>query len=247
MFGRNKICWYSCCLTPSFPPSCPSQPIPRQHQPSFLFISAKFPPHQAHPRNPHTSFIPLVPSSSPHGIPPLSAFLFPLLAWTTLNPLLANQPPYLLRSATAVMAAVTESIKVVLMRLNCRRYCRPPPPLSPRIPHLPSLLRNLPGATVLPIHPQPSTPFLPRTSLFLDSPRDLPRLPSSFRAPCTQRRATSSHHSGFRRPPTLSLTLQRLWIAPTPTSLLLVVSILSETTPKTIYTPTIRSLYRVFR
>lgn len=65
MFGRNKICWYSCCLTPSFPPSCPSQPIPRQHQPSFLFISAKFPPHQAHPRNPHTSFIPLVPCLIP--------------------------------------------------------------------------------------------------------------------------------------------------------------------------------------
>lgn len=29
------------------------------------------------------------------------------------------------------MAAVTESIKVVLMRLNCRRYCRPLPPPTP--------------------------------------------------------------------------------------------------------------------
>ena len=39
---------------------------------------------------------------------------------------------------TAVMAAVTESIKVVLMRLNCRRYCRPAatlPPHSARILH----------------------------------------------------------------------------------------------------------------
>lgn len=132
MFGRNKICWYSCCLTPSFPLSCPSQPIPRQHQPSFLFISAKFPPHQAHPRNPHTSFIPLVP----YLIPPwYSTSLRVPLSATGMNypQPIACQPPYLLRSATAVMAAVTESIKVVLMRLNCRRYCRPPPPLNPRI------------------------------------------------------------------------------------------------------------------
>lgn len=34
------------------------------------------------------------------------------------------------------MAAVTESIKVVLMRLNCRRYCRPLPPLIPSVPPL---------------------------------------------------------------------------------------------------------------
>lgn len=34
------------------------------------------------------------------------------------------------------MAAVTESIKVVLMRLNCRRYCRPLPPPNPSNPPL---------------------------------------------------------------------------------------------------------------
>lgn len=42
------------------------------------------------------------------------------------------------------MAAVTESIKVVLMRLNCRRYCRPlPPPIPLRFQRLPFSVQRL--------------------------------------------------------------------------------------------------------
>lgn len=62
------------------------QANPARHQPSFLFISAEFPPHQPHPH-----FVPH-PSNSP------------------------------LQSLGSIMAAVTESIKVVLMRLNDRRW-----------------------------------------------------------------------------------------------------------------------------
>ena len=134
-------------LTPSFPLSTPWPTDPEAtHQPSFLFISAKFPPHQAHPRNPHTSpASSLSPTPAHTGVshlPSRSSSRY----WHQLPSThsLPTFPRYLLRSAAAVMAAVTESIKVVLMRLNCRRYCRPPPPLNPLVPIFPPSFATFP-------------------------------------------------------------------------------------------------------
>lgn len=67
MFVRNKICWYSSRLNPSFPLLSIPPLVPARHQPSFLFISAEFPPHQPHSRKPRYNCIPVRP------VRPLSA------------------------------------------------------------------------------------------------------------------------------------------------------------------------------
>lgn len=135
MFVRNKIPRYSSCPTPSSTSSFFS-PLPsllpkatHSAEPSFLFISAKFPPHQPQPSTPPPppSLSLSLPSVSHHrhAKPP-----------STRPVTYPRTPPT--KRRTAVMAAVTESIKVVLMRLNCRRYCRPAatlPPHSARILH----------------------------------------------------------------------------------------------------------------
>lgn len=134
MFVRNKIPRYSSCPTPSSSTSTSFSPLPSllpkaTHTASFLFISAKFPPHQPQPSTPPPppSLSLSLPSVSHHrhAKPP-----------STRPVTYPRTPPT--KRRTAVMAAVTESIKVVLMRLNCRRYCRPAatlPPHSARILH----------------------------------------------------------------------------------------------------------------
>lgn len=136
MFVRNKIPRYSSCPTPSSSTSISFSPLPsllpkatHSAEPSFLFISAKFPPHQPQPSTPPPppSLSLSLPSVSHHrhAKPP-----------STRPVTYPRTPPT--KRRTAVMAAVTESIKVVLMRLNCRRYCRPAatlPPHSARILH----------------------------------------------------------------------------------------------------------------
>lgn len=72
MFVRNKIPRYSSCPTPSS--SSPSSPSPlppllpkatHTAEPSFLFISAKFPPHQPQPSTPPP------PASLSFSLPPI--------------------------------------------------------------------------------------------------------------------------------------------------------------------------------
>lgn len=96
----------------------PHTPFPARHQPSFLFISAEFPPHQPHP--PHLSLASFAISlalflSDSHRPSPRSRGSS-MRAIPARFPVLARYytPPTSRRPA--VMAAVTESIKVVLMR-----------------------------------------------------------------------------------------------------------------------------------
>ena len=129
MFVRNKIYWYSSRLNPSFSP------------PSILVASSGTAP----------TLVPFylrrvsTPSASPSKPPPsyrtpaCAPFPSPSFCYRhepyPIHPG-PSQSPTLQQSATAVMAAVTESIKVVLMRLNCRCYCRPLPPPTPLLPLL---------------------------------------------------------------------------------------------------------------
>lgn len=111
MFVRNKIPRYSSCPTPS-PSAAPK--ATHTAEPVVPFYLRKVSTPSASTL--HTSS----PSQSHHrhAKPP-----------STRPVTYPRTPPT--KRRTAVMAAVTESIKVVLMRLNCRRYCRPPPPPRP--------------------------------------------------------------------------------------------------------------------
>lgn len=72
MFVRNKIPRYSSCPTPSSSSPSSSPPLPpllpkatHTAEPSFLFISAKFPPHQPQPSTPPP------PASLSFSLPPI--------------------------------------------------------------------------------------------------------------------------------------------------------------------------------
>lgn len=104
------------------------------------------------------------------------------------------------------MAAVTESIKVVLMRLNCRRYCRPPSSSPPHYSPASGRVRD-PPPTSLPPSLLPSRPP-PSRSI----PTIFRNLPSFFTNP--------SHPPTSRNPYFESHQLP-------------LVSILRETTPET--------------
>lgn len=125
------------------------------------------------------------------------------------------------------MAAVTESIKVVLMRLNCRRYCRPLLPPTPLPPPLfvqrlrrrfnPTLsLRTVPlryiSLSRYLLHPLPPPPSVP---------------PSCTGIPL----ATAMDFVLSPQPTTLNRTNFHL---PAPLFLPLDISILLETTADTI-------------
>lgn len=69
------------------------------------------------------------------------------------------------------MAAVTESIKVVLMRLNCRRYCRPLPP--PTLRFLPCSFNDFAGVSTHPSLFVPS-PFATSRSLSIPPSPSVP-------------------------------------------------------------------------
>lgn len=105
IFICNKICWYA---WQSSLPSSSSSSL------------------QANPlgTNPH-SFL------SPQSFHPISlsspSFLSLSLSHSRFNPPQRSHlkcTPHPKKSLGTIMAAVTESIKVVLMRLNCRLYCR---------------------------------------------------------------------------------------------------------------------------
>lgn len=127
MFVRNKIPRYSSCPTPSSSSSSsPSlfTPVGNAHRRALVpFYLRKVSTPSAstlHTSSPSVSLSLSLLSLSHHrhAKPP-----------STRPVTYPRTPPT--KRRTAVMAAVTESIKVVLMRLNCRRYCRPPPPPRP--------------------------------------------------------------------------------------------------------------------
>lgn len=136
MFVRNKIPRYSSCPTPSSssPSSPPLSPLYSRRQRTPPSPRSFLSPQSFHP----------ISLNPPHLLPlRLSLSLFPLSHHRHAKPpstrpvTYPRTPPT--KRRTAVMAAVTESIKVVLMRLNCRRYCRPaaapsPPPPESSIP-----------------------------------------------------------------------------------------------------------------
>lgn len=129
MFVRNKIYWYSSRLNPSFPPPSIAAASSGTAPTLVPFYLRRVSTPSASPSKP----------PPPYSTPACAPFPSPSFRYRhepyPIHPG-PSQPPTLQRSATAVMAAVTESIKVVLMRLNCRRYCRPLPSPTPFLPPL---------------------------------------------------------------------------------------------------------------
>lgn len=129
MFVRNKIYWYSSRLNPSFPPPTTAAASSGTAPTLVPFYLRRVSTPSASPSKPPPSY--RTPACAPFPSPSFRHRHEPY----PIHPG-PGQSPTLQRSATAVMAAVTESIKVVLMRLNCRRYCRPLLPPTPAPPPL---------------------------------------------------------------------------------------------------------------
>lgn len=178
MFVRNKIYWYSSRLNPSFPPPTTAAASSGTAPTLVPFYLRRVSTPSASPSNPPPSY--RTPARAPFPSPSFRYRHEPY----PIHPG-PSQSPTLQRSATAVMAAVTESIKVVLMRLNCRRYCRPLPP--PTLRFLPCSFNDFAGVST---HPSLSVPLPFATSRSLDSSFTL----------CTTivHRDPSRHRYGFR-------------------------------------------------
>lgn len=214
MFVRNKIYWYSSRLNPSSPPLSIAAASSGTAPTLVPFYLRRVSTPSASPSEP----------PPPHRAPTCAPFPSPSFRYRhepyPIHPG-PSQPPTLQQSATAVMAVVTESIKVVLMRLNCRRYCRPLPP--PTLLLSPLFVQRLRRRFNPPLSFHTVAFRYTSLSCFLLHP------------PC-------HHHAPGSLSPPLWISFfplnLRLWIAPTSISLLppspLDVSVLPETTAKTI-------------